>query len=70
MLILSRRAGETILIGDDIRVTVSAIQGGQVRVGIDAPAEVRIVRGELADADSQPKPINGDDDGVVEDPDH
>ncbi|TQE99087.1 MAG: carbon storage regulator [Spiribacter salinus] len=48
MLILSRRAGETVLIGDRIRVTVTAIQGGQVRIGIDAPADVEIVRFELA----------------------
>ena len=47
MLILTRRPGETILIGDDIEVTVMRISGNQVRVGIEAPKDVAIVRDEL-----------------------
>ena len=47
MLILTRRSGETILIGDDIEVTVMRVSGNQVRIGITAPEDVHIVRGEL-----------------------
>ncbi len=47
MLVLTRRIGETIKIGDDIDVTVLDIQGGQARIGIDAPREVRVDREEV-----------------------
>jgi carbon storage regulator len=47
MLVLSRRVGEKITIGDDVVVTILAIKGNQVRVGIDAPASVTILRSEL-----------------------
>lgn len=47
MLVLTRRAGETLMIGEDIKITVLAVKGGQVRVGIDAPKEVSIQRSEL-----------------------
>ncbi|MCS6970119.1 MAG: carbon storage regulator CsrA [Planctomycetota bacterium] len=49
MLILTRRAGERVLIGNEIVVTVLAVHRGQVRLGISAPRECRILRGELAD---------------------
>ena len=39
MLILTRRSGETLMIGDDIQVTVLGVKGNQVRVGIEAPME-------------------------------
>ena len=42
MLILTRRSGETIHIGDDIEVTVLAVTGHQVRIGIDAPQEIPV----------------------------
>ena len=48
MLVLSRKEGERILIGDDIRVTVVRVSGGGVRLGIEAPPESAIVREELA----------------------
>jgi carbon storage regulator len=51
MLVLTRRPGETILIGDDIEITVLAVDGNQIRVGIDAPEDVKILRGELLDDD-------------------
>lgn len=48
MLLLGRRIGETILIGENIVVRVVEWKGGQVRLGIEAPKEVHILRGELA----------------------
>ncbi|QDU38645.1 Carbon storage regulator [Maioricimonas rarisocia] len=50
MLVLTRKEGEEIVIGNDIRVRVLRVRGGQIRVGIDAPREVRIIRSELAPA--------------------
>ena len=47
MLLLSRRTGETIQIGDDITVTVLSVKGNQVRIGINAPDDVKIMRQEL-----------------------
>jgi carbon storage regulator len=47
MLVLTRRAGEEIVIGDIIRVTVIAVRGNQVRLGITAPADISICRQEL-----------------------
>lgn len=53
MLVLARLAGETILIGPDIRVTIVRISGNLVRVGIDAPKEILVIREELQ---GNPKP--------------
>lgn len=47
MLVLSRKVGEKILIGENISVTIVRITGGGVRVGIEAPAELAVVREEL-----------------------
>ncbi len=47
MLVLSRRPGESITIGDDIVVTVISVSGGQVRLGISAPRNVQILREEV-----------------------
>jgi carbon storage regulator len=47
MLVLTRRAGETIVIADDIQVTVVSVRGNKVRIGVTAPTAVRVFRGEL-----------------------
>lgn len=60
MLVLTRRENESLVIGDDIKLTVLAVKGGQVRVGIQAPQHVAIHREEIlinADAPSLNKDI-------------
>jgi carbon storage regulator len=47
MLILSRRPGESLTIGDDVVVTVVGVKGNQIRLGITAPREVRVLRDEV-----------------------
>jgi carbon storage regulator len=47
MLVLSRREGDSIVIDGGVRILVLGIEGGDVRIGIEAPADVRILRGEI-----------------------
>ncbi len=47
MLILTRRIGETLMVGDEVTVTVLGVKGGQIRIGIDAPKEVEVHREEV-----------------------
>lgn len=47
MLILTRRVGERLMIGDDIQVTVLGVKGNQVRIGVHAPANVSVHREEI-----------------------
>jgi len=47
MLILTRRVGETLMIGDEVSVTVLGVKGNQVRIGVNAPKEVAVHREEI-----------------------
>jgi carbon storage regulator len=47
MLILTRRVGETLMIGDDVTVTVLGVKGNQVRIGVNAPKDVSVHREEI-----------------------
>ncbi len=47
MLILTRRAGETVMVGSDITITVLGVKGNQVRIGINAPKDVAVHREEI-----------------------
>jgi len=65
MLVLSRRVGEEIVINDNIRVTVVAVKGDRVRLGIVAPRQVTVDRSEVHDRRMQFAPIGGDADAAI-----
>lgn len=52
MLVLSRKQGERVMIGDDVVLVISKISGNRVAIAIEAPRDVRVVRGELSPAES------------------
>lgn len=56
MLVLSRKIGEKLVIGDNITVVVSRVAGNRVTLGIEAPADVRIIRGELKNETDESAP--------------
>ena len=66
MLVLTRKLGQCIHLGNDVRVTVVMIKGQQIRLGIDAPKSMAIARGELIWADErQPDEMTPDPPGAA-----
>jgi carbon storage regulator len=59
MLILTRRVGESLMIGNELTVTVLAVKGSQVRIGINAPKEVAVHREEIYERVKQEKAEDG-----------
>lgn len=64
MLILTRRVGETVMIGDDVTVTVLGVKGNQVRIGVNAPREVAVHREEIFERIKREE--SGDEQGTPE----
>jgi len=57
MLVLSRKCGQTVCIGQDITITFLRVRGRVAKIGIDAPSLVRVLRGELCDGGRSAKPV-------------
>jgi carbon storage regulator len=68
MLILTRRVGETVMIGNDVTVTVLGVKGNQVRVGINAPKTVAVHREEIFERIKREQEGNSGNDGEPEAP--
>jgi carbon storage regulator len=68
MLILTRRVGETVMIGNDVTVTVLGVKGNQVRVGINAPKTIAVHREEIFERIKREQEGDGADDGESESP--
>ncbi len=59
MLVLTRKLGESILIGEDIKITVLQVRGRQIRIGIEAPKEMEVHREEIAKAIKEELRLSG-----------
>ena len=64
MLILTRRIGETLMIGDEVTVTVLGVKGNQVRLGVNAPKDVAVHREEIYDKINQQNNAHENDSGL------
>ncbi|SHG78234.1 carbon storage regulator, CsrA [Hydrocarboniphaga daqingensis] len=63
MLILTRKVGESLIIGDEVEVSVLSVKGSQVRIGIKAPKGVAVHRHEILERAAAAKVAGGGDDG-------
>jgi carbon storage regulator len=68
MLILTRRVGETVMIGNDVTVTVLGVKGNQVRVGINAPKNVAVHREEIYERIKREQQGEGEPNGESSEP--
>ena len=69
MLILTRRVGETLMIGDDVTVTVLGVKGNQVRIGVNAPKDVSVHREEIYERIKKEQQLQQQGLPVAENPD-
>lgn len=69
MLILTRRVGETLMVGDDVTVTVLGVKGNQVRIGVNAPKDVAVHREEIYDRIRKENETGSDADSESKNPD-
>ena len=58
MLVLTRNQGQSILIGNDVKLTIVSTKGGQVRIGIEAPPDLTILREEISNRETKDKPAS------------
>ena len=65
MLILTRRVGETVMIGNDVTVTVLGVKGNQVRIGVNAPKDVAVHREEIYERIKREEDQDGRESGPV-----